>query len=51
MRLRHLLAGSLADNVKARILRRDGGYERRGVLPGEQRVDSQQIFLKRYQAV
>jgi polyphosphate kinase len=41
----------LADNVKARILRPDGGYERRGVLPGEHRVDAQQIFLKRYQAV
>jgi polyphosphate kinase len=41
----------LADNVKARMLRPDGSYERRSVLPGEQRVDSQQIFLKRYQAV
>ncbi len=46
-----ILDVSLADNVKARILRPDGGYERRGVLPGEQRVDAQQIFLKRYQAV
>jgi polyphosphate kinase len=46
-----ILAVSLADNVKSRILRPDGGYERRGVLPGEQRVESQQIFLKRYQAV
>jgi polyphosphate kinase len=41
----------LADNVKARILRSDGNYERRGVLPGESRIDTQQIFLKRYQAV
>ncbi len=46
-----ILSVSLADNVKARILRPDGGYARRGVLPGEQRVDSQQIFLKRYQTV
>ena len=41
----------LADNVKTRILRPDGGYERRGVLPGESRVDAQQVLLKRYQAV
>jgi polyphosphate kinase len=41
----------LADNVKARCLRPDGAYERRGILPGEQRVDAQQIFLKRYQTV
>jgi polyphosphate kinase len=41
----------LADNVKARTLRADGGYDRRAVLPGEPRVDTQQIFLKRYQAV
>ncbi|HEY4440874.1 MAG TPA: polyphosphate kinase 1 [Candidatus Elarobacter sp.] len=41
----------LADNVKSRILLSDGSYERRGVLPGEHRIDSQQIFLKRYQAV
>jgi polyphosphate kinase len=41
----------LADNVKTRILHSDGSYERRGVLPGEQRVDAQQIFLKRYLAV
>jgi hypothetical protein len=32
-------------------LRPDGTYERRGVLPGEQRVDAQQILLKRYQTV
>jgi polyphosphate kinase len=41
----------LSDNVKARILRPDGGYERRGIMPAEQRVDAQQIFLKRYQTV
>jgi polyphosphate kinase len=41
----------LADNVKSRVLRSDGTYERRGVLPGEQRIEAQQIFLKRYQAV
>jgi len=41
----------LADNVKARVLRPDGSYERRTVLPGEPRVDSQQIFLERYQTV
>jgi polyphosphate kinase len=41
----------LADNVKSRVLRPDGGYERRSVFPGEQRVDAQEVFLKRYQAV
>jgi polyphosphate kinase len=41
----------LADNVKARSLRSDGNYERRTALPGEPRVDSQQILLERYQAV
>ncbi|MEA2666859.1 MAG: polyphosphate kinase, partial [Candidatus Eremiobacteraeota bacterium] len=41
----------LADNVKTRVLRPDGSYERRGVLPGESRVDAQQVLLKRYQAV
>jgi polyphosphate kinase len=41
----------LQDNVKTRVLRSDGSYERRGVLPGESRIDAQQIFLKRYQAV
>jgi len=41
----------LADNVKARVLRSDGTYERRTVLPGELPVDAQQILLKRYQAV
>jgi polyphosphate kinase len=40
-----------ADNVKTRILRSDGSYERRGILPGEQRVDAQQTFLRKYQAV
>jgi polyphosphate kinase len=42
---------TLADNVKTRILRSDGSYERRGILPGESRVDSQQVFLRRYQTV
>ncbi len=41
----------LADNVKTRCLLPDGSYERRGILPGEQRIDAQQTFLKRYQAV
>jgi polyphosphate kinase len=41
----------LKDNVKTRVLRPDGSYERRGVMPGETRVDTQQIFLRRYQAV
>ena len=41
----------LEDNVKTRVLRPDGGYERRTVLPGEPRVDAQEIFLQRYQAV
>lgn len=41
----------LADNVKARMLQADGTYERRGVGPGEPRVDAQQTFLKRYMTV
>jgi len=41
----------LADNVKARVLRSDGTYERRGVMPGEQRIDAQQILLKRHETV
>ncbi len=41
----------LTDNVKARVLRPDGSYERRRILPGEERVEAQQIFLKRYQTV
>jgi polyphosphate kinase len=41
----------LADNVKTRILRPDGGYERRTALPGEPRINAQEIFLKHYQAV
>jgi polyphosphate kinase len=46
-----ILAELLADNVKTRVLRPDGGYERRAVLPGEERVAAQEVFLKRYQAV
>jgi polyphosphate kinase len=54
--LREVICGEildvhLRDNVKARILRPDGGYERRTVLPGEPRVDAQEVFLKRYEAV
>jgi polyphosphate kinase len=41
----------LADNVKVRVLRPDGSYERRAIQSGEQPVEAQQIFLKRYQAV
>jgi polyphosphate kinase len=41
----------LADNVKSRVLKADGSYERRGVLANETRIDAQQIFLKRYQTV
>jgi polyphosphate kinase len=39
------------DNVKSRILRADGSYERRSPQPGERAVDAQQIFLSRYRAV
>jgi polyphosphate kinase len=46
-----ILAVQLADNVKARVLRPDGSYERRTVRPGEEPVDAQQIFLERYQTV
>lgn len=41
----------LRDNVKARVLRADGTYERRSPQPGEQRIDVQQTFLSRYRAV
>lgn len=41
----------MADNVKSRVLRSDGTYERRGVMPGEMRVDAQQTLLHSYQAV
>ena len=41
----------MADNVKARVLRSDGTYERRTVLPGEARVDAQESLLRTYQAV
>ncbi len=39
------------DNVKARTLKADGSYERRAIAPGEEPVDAQQIFLKRYETV
>jgi hypothetical protein len=39
------------DNVKARALNADGTYVRPPVPAGEARVDAQQIFLKRYEAV
>jgi polyphosphate kinase len=41
----------MADNVKSRVLHSDGTYERRGVMPGEKRVDAQQTFLRFYDAV
>jgi polyphosphate kinase len=41
----------LSDNVGTRVLRPDGGYDRRLPLPGEPRIDAQQTFLERYQAV
>ncbi len=54
--IRDLIAGdilsvSLEDNVKARMLRPDGSYERRAILPGEPAVEAQQVFLERYQTV
>jgi polyphosphate kinase len=48
---RDILDLMMADNVKSRVLRADGTYERRGVMPGEKRVDAQQTFLRAYQAV
>jgi polyphosphate kinase len=48
---RDILDLMMADNVKSRVLRADGTYERRGVMPGEKRVDAQQTFLRTYQAV
>jgi polyphosphate kinase len=41
----------MADNVKSRVLHSDGTYERRGVLPGEKRIEAQQTLLRTYQAV
>jgi len=40
-----ILAVSLADNVKARILRADGTYERATPLPGSPQVRSQERFM------
>jgi polyphosphate kinase len=40
-----ILATSLADNVKARILRPDGTYERAPVSPGAPTVRSQERFM------
>jgi polyphosphate kinase len=48
---RDILDLMMADNVKSRVLNADGSYERRGVLPGEKRVDAQQTLLRSYQAV
>jgi len=39
------------DNVKARTLNPDGTYSRPAPAAGEPRVDVQQIFLRRYEAV
>jgi polyphosphate kinase len=48
---RDILDLMAADNVKSRVLHSDGTYERRGVMPGEKRVDAQQTMLRAYQAV
>jgi len=40
-----LLAAYLRDNVKARVLRPDGSYERAPVEPGGERFDSQSYFF------
>jgi polyphosphate kinase len=40
-----LLASYLRDNVKARVLRPDGSYERVAVAPGEERFNSQLYFV------
>jgi polyphosphate kinase len=48
---RDILDLMAADNVKTRVLHADGTYERRGVMPGEKRVDAQQTMLRAYQAV
>jgi polyphosphate kinase len=39
------------DNVRARTLLSDGSYVRRAPAPGEPRIDTQQIFLERYEAI
>ena len=41
----------LAEAVAGLEVRPDGTYERRTIMPAEQQVDAQQIFLKRYQTV
>ncbi|HEX3560110.1 MAG TPA: polyphosphate kinase 1 [Pyrinomonadaceae bacterium] len=40
-----LLSAYLRDNVKARVLRPDGSYERARVEPGEEPFDSQSYFI------
>ncbi len=40
-----------ADNVKTRVLRSDGSYERRPAMPGDDRINAQDTLLRRYQAV
>ncbi len=37
----------LADNVKARVMLPDGTYERKASAPGEERVNAQEVLLKR----
>jgi polyphosphate kinase len=44
--IREILATSLADNTKARILLHDGSYRRVTPEPGQQRVRSQECFLE-----
>jgi polyphosphate kinase len=45
--IHEILAISLADNVKARVLLPDGTYRRVVPAPGQPRVRSQQVFLER----
>jgi polyphosphate kinase len=44
--IREILATSLADNCKARVLGPDGSYQRIAVREGEPRVRSQEAFLE-----
>jgi polyphosphate kinase len=47
--VRHLrddvLGTYLRDNVRARVMRPDGSYDRIGAVPGEDAVDAQQALL------
>jgi polyphosphate kinase len=46
-----ILDVGLRDNVKARVLLPDGTYQRVGAAGGEERIDSQSLFMSTYAAI